>query len=290
MLVVLTTSLALSAAPDALARSRAERAVLCSVLPTGRAFTVAVPNRLAWPLTRLGAWDGACGLRRAATIQGRVTDMLGHPTAGVCVQVFVDGPDGNELAASHGVSTSKTGNYHVWIPFAGNAHVLFAHAPDISQYDPDPGATLDGCNSPFVFEWYDNAPYGPEAFQLSIPVSEGTRVTGVDAVLARRGTISGKLTDDATGTPIAGALVTVAENSEFCTYTADDGTYSLPLGPGSYRVDFNPAFAFGCFDEKPVPPYVEEWYRDEPDQASANVVVVGDGKTVSGIDGALRRN
>jgi hypothetical protein len=288
MMMIVATSSLVAGAPTASARPSPNRAVLCQVLPNGRAVTVTVAQRAAWALVRRGAWDGACGLQRAASIQGRVTDTLGRPAVGVCVQVFVDFPDGTGNV-SQGVTTGAAGNYHVWIPFAGNAHVLFARANSISQYDPNPDATIDRCNGPFVEEWYDNAPYGPEGFQLSIPVAGGTRATGVNAVLARWGAITGKLTDHATGAPIAGALVTVAEDPDFCTYTGADGTYSVLVSPGSFRLDFNPSFSEGCENGTIPPPYFEEWYRDKPDAASANVVVVGDGQTISGIDGTLSR-
>ena len=58
--------------------------------------------------------------------------------------------------------------------------------------------------------------------------------------------------------------------------TDGEGTYRIgPLLAGTYRLEFVDARLQG---------YVTEWWQDQPDEASADVVDVADGQVVSGID------
>ncbi len=63
------------------------------------------------------------------------------------------------------------------------------------------------------------------------------------ALVATGGTLSGTITDDATGDPLPGATVTADDGSrQFSAVTADDGHYEMLLAAGAYAIS---ATAFG---------------------------------------------
>ena len=102
-------------------------------------------------------------------------------------------------------------------------------------------------------------------------------MVGVDASLARAGSISGVVTD-ASGAPIVGMYVYVTPAYRGAT-TAADGTYRITgLPAGSYQVRFN-----GTNED------VGEWFDDVAAQASATNVVVAAGQAVTGVDASLAR-
>ena len=97
------------------------------------------------------------------------------------------------------------------------------------------------------------------------------------------GSINGTVTEEGTGTPLAGICVDANDLSfEFFSFGETDasGAYSVGgLGSGDYEVRFS--------DCSESPTYVTEWYNDRPDFDSADLVAVTDGSKTSGIDAEL---
>ena len=97
------------------------------------------------------------------------------------------------------------------------------------------------------------------------------------------GSINGTVTEEGTGTPLAGICVDANDISfEFFSFGTTDasGAYSVGgLGSGDYEVQFS--------DCSESPTYVTEWYNDRPDFYSADLVAVTDGSKTSGIDAQL---
>lgn len=98
--------------------------------------------------------------------------------------------------------------------------------------------------------------------------------------------ISGMVTDAASGTPLAGIQVTAYElvGSEYQVYdfttTADDGTWGLyALPPNAYLVEF--------FD--PLGLYAPSWWSGKGDINSADLVLAGEYTHVSGISAGLEQ-
>jgi hypothetical protein len=110
-------------------------------------------------------------------------------------------------------------------------------------------------------------------------------VSGIDAELARFGTISGTVTDEE-GNPLGGIFVDVLVASDDGppyttqggTITAEDGTYRYPFAPaGTYIVVFTDLNGT----------YQDEFYDDQLDPLDADLVTVAAGGATPGIDAEL---
>jgi len=119
-----------------------------------------------------------------------------------------------------------------------------------------------------------------------VAVAAGATTSGVDFALDRLGSLSGTLTDDATGMPLVSRRVEVYDPLyyyEASGYTASDGSYRFGgLQPDSYYV------ATDTYD------YLNEVYDDVPctdgcDLASGTPVAVALNNDASGVDFALQR-
>ena len=94
-----------------------------------------------------------------------------------------------------------------------------------------------------VGEFYNDTTDWSQAERVT--VASGTTTGNIDFLLATGGSISGTVTREGDGTPVAGADVW-AHTYECCgggngTTTASDGSYTIPgLSPGEYRVQVRP--------------------------------------------------
>jgi hypothetical protein len=195
-----------------------------------------------------------------ATISGTVRDSGLNPVAGICVSAD---PVGGGVPPQP-VITEPDGEYQLIGIEAGTYTVQF-----------------DSCDSPnnLVTEWYDDQPSPATADELTL--TTGETMTGVDAVLATGGSISGTVLR-ANGLPADGAEVRVTTPSGTLVegrFADENGDYTVDqLGTGSYRVEFLPPA--GSED-------VSEWYDDAADVASATPVGVTIGANTPGIDAQL---
>jgi hypothetical protein len=95
------------------------------------------------------------------------------------------------------------------------------------------------------------------------------------------GWIEGRILDEQTGQPLVdwvGVLAKPDAGPRVVQIGPTDGEGAYRIGPlpaGTYRLEFVDARLQG---------YVTEWWQDQPDAASADVVEVADGQVVSGID------
>ncbi|MFZ5787718.1 MAG: MSCRAMM family protein, partial [Acidobacteriota bacterium] len=136
-------------------------------------------------------------------------------------------------------------------------------------------------------ELYDNIPCESSCSITGgtpVPIEVGQDSSGVDFVLDRRGSISGRVTDESTGYGIYYAqvlLYSAAGNYLHNTYSSGTGEYTfIGLGSGTYFVR---ASSDG---------YTAELYDDIPCPYSCDVtsgvpITVEDGQDTSGIDLAL---
>lgn len=151
-------------------------------------------------------------------------------------------------------------------------------APLALPYPHDPYGAYDfGCTYTVRFE----GPPGDRAdtVRLTIRRADGTESTASASaavtVTATLGALTGTLTDDVTGDPLPGVRVMVvgASTSRGATTNAT-GRFGFPdLAPGGYRV------TAGNLVELVASDYAPEWYRDQTDLASADVVPVTAGAT-----------
>jgi hypothetical protein len=135
----------------------------------------------------------------------------------------------------------------------------------------------DGSRAP---QFYDEA--ASQSTAKAVPVTAGSATAGISAALSTGGTITGTVTDEASGTGTTGvAVVAFAPNGSEDAYTttASDGTYSLGgLAAGSYDVEFEPQYSSA---------YATQYYDAASSSSGATPVSVSLGQTTTGIDAAM---
>lgn len=157
----------------------------------------------------------------AASISGTVADNDGAPLPGASVEAYL----GDATAPSATATTDVQGRYSLPGLTAGTYQVRFTAA--------DPAA--------YQAEWFDNATDRSAA----TPVAVVGAVEGINATLTRATvSASGRVTDAATGLPLAGVTVAVyvrAGVSPLASVTTDAaGHYAVTdLRPGLYTVGFS---------------------------------------------------
>jgi 5-hydroxyisourate hydrolase-like protein (transthyretin family) len=196
------------------------------------------------------------------SISGSVTGE-GAAISGACVDAFWIGDDGAEWTPAGTGCSDANGDYTIPGLDAGSYLLLVrSSAPD-----------------EWISQWYDRADHR----EVADPVDATTGASGIDFPLVAAGSISGRVTDEATGDPIEGIFVEARGDGEGDweygdDVTAADGTYELTgLAPADYTVDFS------AQDETQ---YLSEYYQDEYTYSSADPVPVTSGGT-STADGVL---
>ena len=210
-----------------------------------------------------------------SAVEGSITDPSGSALGGICVAAFER--VANSLGDRIGSTTSAAdGSYRI------------TGLPPV-----DAVMELSACNgSGHATEWYLDAGHPDQAQVLRL--GPGAVLSGLDAQLARGGSITGTVTDDA-GTPLARICVGAVAVDErdagakatVGTETGPDGTYHLAgLGAEPVLVRFQ--------DCNGVGPHVGAWFHtDRPEgvatAAAATRLTVAEGDTRSGVDARLTR-
>lgn len=202
----------------------------------------------------VGATDvplGAADLAGGVAIRGKVTDGSNDIEGAYVIASRVEGA---ELFWAAGGVTDEDGMYALVVG-PGDYKLQF-FGPEL-----------------LLSEWYDDA--ADEA--SATPVTVGTSDVELNDVVLAGGTpISGTVTDEATGEPLAGieVLVHAADCETFAGFgfTDGDGEYSVTVGAGDHYVWFVSYSG-----------YASEWYDDALSCSNGASVVGGD----EGIDAAL---
>ncbi len=198
-------------------------------------------------------------------ITGRVTDLAGNPLP--YITVFATGlqdPWGFGIA-----ETDYDGLYRIRGLPAGPYQVQFT----------------ENSFGNYVSEWWNDSPDRAHADPVQVALAAET--SGIDAALGQSGHITGTITDAATGQPLAGVCPWVVQAASgepleppFFQCSALDGRYEVnAVGGSSYKI------LFTSFDAS----YLMQWYRNKPNEKSANRIRVAYGQTVAGIDAAMVR-
>ncbi|MEM7131893.1 MAG: carboxypeptidase-like regulatory domain-containing protein [Chloroflexota bacterium] len=213
-------------------------------------------------------------LDRLPTISGRVTTESGEPLPDIEVLLYTPETDPcclGEWYAANFARTDDEGNYQLEGIRPGTYRVGFVDS------------------NVFVYqtEYYDNVPDIESA--MDILIVEGQYITGIDAQVTKRPTISGRVTNES-GTPLLGIEVSLYQQStDLCcpdawystdyVYTNDDGNYSLSIqSDGNYRIGFADYSSYT---------YQPEFYNNVLDLESATDIVVSSGQNVEEIDAQL---
>jgi len=205
--------------------------------------------------------DGA--LITGGQISGTVTNgMTGAPAAGVYVTAL-------DSSGEQWSSTTTDGNGNYTLPG------LSPSASYRVEFSPPSG-------SPLASEFYPSGATVQNATPVSVTVGQTT--PNIDETLSEGGSISGVVTDAATGYPIGGVRVMITDGAgaavyfnEFSPYTEPDGSYDVTnLPPGSYKVEFSSEGALGF-----------QYYKNASTLSAATAVTVSAGQAATDIDGAL---
>ena len=137
--------------------------------------------------------------------------------------------------------------------------------------------------SPFVGEWYNDAPDKNSA--SSVTVTLGAITPDINVTLDTGGIITGFITAAGTGDPLPGAYVNVYSTTGTSVrgsiYADTDGYYQTPgLPADEYHV---------FFDEGPWRYYRSEWYADASSQSTALTVTVPASGSVPDINASLEQ-
>ncbi len=214
----------------------------------------------------------------AASICGQVVSELANPLQDMTVMVM-DVSSGFHYS----ICTNTLGEY---------------------QFDGlDPGQYVGWVNpvdSGYITEFYDDAPNINLAD--TIQLEEGQIVTGINFILSIGRAISGRITREDTGEPIAdvriGALSLEYQTSGFYpgftdypdemyysgktmgrAFTDINGNYTIyGLSPGKYQVGL-------LFMPESI--YAPKWYEDEDDPSTATYISLGPDTDITGIDFCL---
>ena len=198
------------------------------------------------------------GLATAGHITGTVTaEDTGLPFETACAYVW-DGAFGGYA------ETQADGSYDVGGLAAGSYTVRFENCGSPGDYAP---------------EYFDDAVSAAQATSVAVPA--GGTVPEIDAVLSTGGHISGTVTSDETGLPLAGICVSA--------YTDDFGRGSGPTGPdGTYDIGGLPTSGHTVlFEDCGTDDYLAEYYDDVTDEGDAALVAVASGTTITNVDAGL---
>lgn len=201
------------------------------------------------------------GLRRITrrgALGGVVSDGADGALAGVTVTVMAEWPAWSVVATT---TTAADGSWRVEDLPAGRYRVRL----------------FDGAGR-FVRTWWPAQDAYKRADPLEVMVASETTANAAVAVAASS-SLTGRVTDATTGTPLAGALVQVFSNGAYVAgaVTGPAGYYQLHALPaGDYQVRF----------VDPTPrAHQNVWYPGVPDHPSAGTVMLVAGVTV--VDASL---
>ncbi|MBD8608783.1 carboxypeptidase regulatory-like domain-containing protein [Aeromicrobium sp. CFBP 8757] len=195
------------------------------------------------------------------SVTGVVVDTAGQPVADASIAVWVkDEDEGAFVPDFVGTETDARGRYALDLEPGTYRFGVFADERYVSEYYND-ATRLKYATSVVV----SDAPVRLDTVELELlPTIEGSVRTPSGAPVPYSYVMA--ITGDAT----------TGWDSEHVAEVEPDGTYSMPVEPGTYRIGF--------FDEDDD--YRAEYWDDAPSIAGAKDVVVG-ARGVTGIDAVL---
>ena len=222
------------------------------------------PTPIPAPVVIPGPTSGSgSGMTRGGTISGTVRDAeTGLPIRGVNVEV--DTPEGGSYVDNQ---TDSDGRYAVTGLAPGEYRVW-----------------ADGQDLGYIKVHFNNRLFWDDADP--IPIGGSEEVTGVDFSLSVGASISGRVTDEETGLPVAGVGISANEDlGGTGAYAVTDawGEYHLTgLAPGTYRVQASPQ------DNRATAAYAQEYYSEGLTYDDGDLIAVGPRDEIHGIEFTLQ--
>jgi len=201
-------------------------------------------------------------------ISGQITDSQANGIAGCFVYAF-QGYDAQEWFGSDYMRTGADGNYQIKGLSGGDYLLLFT----------PPGGTN------YRRQFYNNAMDRDLAAMVS--VTAGQTTPGINAVLQKGGTVTGRVTDSS-GKGLENVYIRLmaATTNKYLGYAGNaaqtdaNGYYSMPAQPGQWKVMFQ---AFSMSNQG----YVSEFYNNQSTVENGNIITVAAGETVANVNAVL---
>lgn len=192
-------------------------------------------------------------LAKGIKFSGKVSSSTG-PLSGAYVTLNSDYYSNNYFYSS--TSTDASGNWSITAP-QGSYYLQFSATG-------------------YVAEYWDNAVSSNAATKITV-VSGDTK-PGLDAVLDKGASISGKITAETGTLPSYSYVYASTGDRSYSGYVGNDGNYTVSSLPaGTYKLQFQ---ASG---------FVTEWWDDKTDASSATPIVVTKGQDLTGKNAALSK-
>jgi len=206
-------------------------------------------------------------LTSGGIITGRVTDPGGNGIADVWVRAL-NAYNGEAVVS---VFTDGNGDYTLQRLPGGSYRIYF---------------NTDNTSVSYVPEYYNNKQDLRSGDIIAI--TPGQTISGVNAVLTAGASISGRITDASTGSPIPDieiyALDANGTGVGCYSYTDANGDYILKgLPAGNFKINFN-SYYYNLYNQGL---YNDQWYDEKTTFDSADFLSLTAGQTISGIDAAL---
>jgi Carboxypeptidase regulatory-like domain len=196
-------------------------------------------------------------LRPGASISGVVrSHRSGQPLAHICVDAYGQGQLGD---IQEQAITRANGSYLIKNLGTGRYTVEF------NAYCDQAGDYLNG------------------RYHRAVAVTDGKTTTGINGDLDEGAAISGMVTSQASGAPVASLCVTAikGDNEDFA-FTGKHGGYSFSRLPaGHYEI----SFAGGCGNRGS---YAPQYYDGQANAQGATLVAATAGQTTTSIDAVMR--
>ena len=193
-------------------------------------------------------------LPKLGTITGfvRLGGKTGKPLGGMCVGAFSP----TNFEAGGDARSEKSGKYVVEGLPAGSYQVE---------------VNVGGCGN--------NGNYAPASYPRAVHVADARTTSGINLYMQPGGTLTGTVTDAATGKPLAG--ICVGDDDADVALTGKDGTYKIEQLPAERTVV---QFAGGCGN---AGSYAPQFYGGVVTQEAAPEVTVTAGHVTAGINAAM---
>lgn len=251
--------------------------------PPARALLAVVP-RLPEPTshhTQTIIGPGAARLHERAPrpsvhiqgdISGEVASADGKPLMHACVYLY---PKGDTSRASYASCTASDGSYRI-------------SGVEVGQYD----VAFSDAASGYATQWYNGRKGGSSTEAGAVPIiidSSDETVTGLDAVMAPIGEISGAVTVAGTGDPVPRACAYLYRagddrSAAYASCTLRDGSYHIAgVVTGRYDLVFSGA----------LPNYfVTQWYDGSSggttnQRQARDIWVTRAGQSLTGLDATV---
>lgn len=219
-----------------------------------------------WDATRFTVSDGdsvemePIAMRRAGEIAGTVTDAAtGEPVQGICV------------------STSGEGTHASGCTNDAGAYLLEGLLPHseyrLQLYDPESRYLPEYAHDVFDFDY-------EKAATFAVVAGQETRA---DEDVSRAASISGTVTDAATGEPVPNVCVFATPDP----YGFDGAGYGCTDEQGAYRMSGMTPGTFYVGADDYTGTRARTWHPAGTDPSGATAVTVGDGQDLTGVDVAM---